>query len=115
EGEEAGAVRVGTVGGDGPTQARELTVRHGDTLAERRAVQLLAVLERLDELLAVDLLPVSARHRPGQLLDDLALRASGERGDHQVLAQDVGDLHASVLCPYRRSGSISPKLPSRRR
>src|SRR6059036_3921396 len=106
---EVDAERTAPEGGDHAPQARELAVRDGDPLAERRAVQLLAILQRLDELGAVDFLPVPPRHRAGQLLDDLALRAADEGGEHQVLAQDLGDLHASVLrgCPYR-SGSIRP-------
>src|SRR2546427_8332654 len=72
---EIDAARAAPEGGDHPPQARELTVREGGPLAERRAVQLLAVLEGLDGLLAVDRLAVSAPPRPRQRVADLSPRA----------------------------------------
>jgi hypothetical protein len=44
------------------------------------------------------------RHHPGQLLDDLALAPTRERGNDERRGEHVGDLHAR----YRLPGSIRP-------
>ena len=76
-------------------QAGQLAVRDGNAVPERGAVQALAVLERLDQPLPVDL-AVIAGEDAGELLDHVGLAAAHERPDDGGLLEDVRDLHGSI-------------------
>jgi hypothetical protein len=78
-------------------------VRDGDALAERGAVQTLAVLECLHQPPVLDL-GVVRRDHPRELFDDVRLAACFDRGDDLVRGENVGDLHGGA----QPSGSISP-------
>ena len=90
-----------------PLDARQLAVRDRDAVAERRAVQPLAILERLDQALALEL-RVRRGHRVRQLDEDVGLAARGEVGEHQLLGENVLDLHAVRL---ERCGHLDEPEP----
>ena len=93
---EVDALPAAREGGEDALDARQLAVRDRDAVAERRAVQPLAVLERLDEALAVEL-GMPARDRVGELDQDVRLAARVRSGSTSSSARMSSIFMSSAL------------------